>query len=125
MTGWKPSVGEAVVALQYSPAGQTITERSEVTKIGKRDIVLANGSRYRVSDLERQGVSDPWRGRPTLHSWADPAVAAAVARQRLSRAYSSVLAAYDKFRVSKSSEDAQALADAASAYGRLMSEVAA
>lgn len=118
---WRPQVGDAVVSLASGGMGGPYRiADSTVARIGKRDLVLANGERFNAASLTRRnGTWDP--STRCLHP-DDPEVARArLANLRASR-QSAVGRAFDAFRRHPSHDTAKALEGAAHDYTRLADE---
>lgn len=91
---WTPQVGEEVVILvSWGWHGLRIMGKEEVAKVGKRDIVLTDGRRFRVSDLHEQG-KDRYRSS-FLVSPADPRIAGIEAKEKVDDAKSTAHGAVD------------------------------
>ena len=94
-------------------AGRTV--RSKVARIGKRDVVLANGSRYPVATL-RSRTRDAWSPTTALLSPSDPVVERALAANAATRRRGEVSAACEQWQRSRTAEAAEQLRDAAAAF---------
>lgn len=106
MSDWL-QVGARVAAYTTRGFGTPSVRFSTVAKIGKRDIVLANGDRFNVNTRSRRPAS-AWDPSVQLLQADDPRVAAALARERLVRASHDVIDLMTKWRTTH--EDAHRVA---------------
>lgn len=70
---WFPEVGEHVVRVRNDRHSKSVIADT-VDRIGKRDIVLASGERFRVRDLKQQNGSDYSTWYASLMHPGDPFV---------------------------------------------------
>lgn len=105
-------VGAEVVA--FTPArgmgvGGRITP-STVAKVGKRDVVLANGSRFPVRTLRK--TAGTWDSSTELLPADAPVVLRAEAANRKANREATVTRTHDEWRVDRTVEKAEELRDA-------------
>lgn len=112
-------VGDEVV--EFAPSTRNGSrggriERTSVKSIGKRDLVLVNGSRYRVGSTTRYS-GEGW-SRSSIHLLRpdDDRIPVALRANKASNAYAAARAATDAFLRKPSVETATVLSDALSRF---------
>jgi hypothetical protein len=88
----------AAVASVTDRRGSMRVARSTVERIGKRDVVLANGERFNAR-TQRRNEGGGWGWTVELLPADDPRVAATEAAIRESRARSHAITAVDEWRI--------------------------
>lgn len=83
---WTPVPGEKVAVLRSHDYGRSRSVAyATVDRVGKRDIVLDDGRRFRVSDLEEQGNGGTWVSSRSSLIEVDAPVVAVVEREQAHR----------------------------------------
>lgn len=110
------TVGAEVVELtQHHHGGTGNIKRSTVQKIGKRDVVLANGSRFNVERL-RKSQNSSWDPSTELLSPDDPRVQRVSDANRRSHLFGRADDAWTEFRRARTAETGRAVIGAIQAF---------
>jgi hypothetical protein len=112
---WTPAVGDEVAVIESHSFWTTkVKTTSTIDRIGKRDIVLANGQRFNINS--RQQVGGDTFGNSELVSINDPQLADIAAEDRLRELKTALSEAWGRFSGQPGPAAAVEVSEAALAY---------